>query len=561
MRFLYSSIPVIIAIMLLRDGMAATTSQQTDYDDRDQCDESKCAGSQGISADGSVFHYASAFNGSFNCYSGVTKYEELFFPPMCVDGYIPHIIEKDLNLTLDYDDIDEDDIDLLLDQYPVDVAEYWHYYTCCPPSVLSSSSKTKTKNIIRHCSDPIIKTNNSSTMDMDCSSNNDQRYHMRPMKNNSNKIMGGRIWVESFVCCDTPAIDDQNFLNETECVPYINEYYRTGRTLYNKYGLLTPIRCKTSNTDFQYPKANKEEPIYGCCKTVDEDTKLFYEDTAFYGTLYPQIVLSSFAVIACTILIVALMVPLVDYLRQQSSMRSAHPSTVITTNATSSASTCNYSSYNLYLLYLALPDLILNVYILAMYCSYANQIDNHNFNGLIISDEYTDAGSVFEISIIVSASTANLFLNCVVSYEIMLLLKNNNRVVRHQPPSLLKVTSQASAVYIFSIVVFTVTFIMAKAALKQMVDTNEFIVGKKIFLALRITLNLVTYALPIGFFVSIWIIIQVRGYLPSLTGREKELVRYFFFHCYTFLPSTDNVSLTRLFLYTVDSILFTHCIR
>ena len=263
---------------------------------------------------------------------------------------------------------------------------------------------------------------------------------------------------------------------------------------------------------------------YGCCKTVDEDTKPFIEDTAFYATLYPQILLSSFAVIACTILIVALMVPLVDYLRKQSSMRSTHPNTVIMTSATSSASTCNYSSYNLYLLYLALPDLILNAYILVMYCSYANQIDNHDFNGLIIIDEYTDAGGVFEVSILVSASTANLFLNCVVSYEIMLLLKNNNRVVRHQPPSLLKVTFQASAVYIFSIVLFIVTYIMAKAALNQIIFSNNYNAGKIFFLAIRIVLILVTYILPIGFFVSIWIIIQVRGYLPSLTGREKELV-------------------------------------
>jgi hypothetical protein len=159
-----------------------------------------------------------------------------------------------------------------------------------------------------------------------------------------------------------------------------------------------------------------------------------------------------------------------------------------------------------------------------MYCSYANQQDNHNFNGLIINDYYTDAGSVFEQSILVSASTANLFLNCVVSYEIMLLLKNNNRVVRHQPPSLLRVTSQASAVYIFSIVVFTVTFFMARAALKQIVLSNNYSAGNNICIAIRITLILVTYVLPIGFFVSIWIIIQVRGYLPSLTGREKELV-------------------------------------
>ena len=55
-------------------------------------------------------------------------------------------------------------------------------------------------------------------------------------------------------------------------------------------------------------------------------------------------------------------------------------------------------------------------------------------------------------------STANLYLNCVVSYEMLVVLRNNSQLVTHNPPSLLKVTLQAMGVYLFSIIVFVIHF-------------------------------------------------------------------------------------------------------
>merc|ERR1711957_267476 len=87
-------------------------------------------------------------------------------------------------------------------------------------------------------------------------------------------------------------------------------------------------------------------------------------------------------------------------------------------NSTTGRTTANkYSSYNLYIVYLAIPDLCLNLYLLFMYCNYANQNFYPNFLGCLIQDDarnITDIGYSFEGALIISCSTANLFLNCLV---------------------------------------------------------------------------------------------------------------------------------------------------
>ena len=46
----------------------------------------------------------------------------------------------------------------------------------------------------------------------------------------------------------------------------------------------------------------------------------------------------------------------------------------------------------------------------------------------------------------------------------------------------------------------------------------------QISLSILICNILVTYIVPIGFFFYVWIIVKVRNFLPSVSGREKELV-------------------------------------
>ena len=66
------------------------------------------------------------------------------------------------------------------------------------------------------------------------------------------------------------------------------------------------------------------------------------------------------------------------------------------------------SGYNLYLVYLAIPDMILNVFNLGMYSSYALQKYNpteSTFSGIMIIDLSDDP---FEGAFVIACSTANL---------------------------------------------------------------------------------------------------------------------------------------------------------
>ena len=64
-----------------------------------------------------------------------------------------------------------------------------------------------------------------------------------------------------------------------------------------------------------------------------------------------------------------------------------------------------FSGYNLYLGYLAIPDVILNIFLLGMYSSYVDQKYNPIFSGVITVDE---SNNPFSGAFVVACSTANL---------------------------------------------------------------------------------------------------------------------------------------------------------
>ena len=104
--------------------------------------------------------------------------------------------------------------------------------------------------------------------------------------------------------------------------------------------------------------------------------------------------LSSIAVISCTILIVALLIPLWLHWKVQSAATNVPVSTTRAENTRlqQAAAASTYSSYNLYLVFHAIPDFILNLYLLGMYGSYANQKYTPTFSGIIIINYYDDEG-------------------------------------------------------------------------------------------------------------------------------------------------------------------------
>jgi hypothetical protein len=96
----------------------------------------------------------------------------------------------------------------------------------------------------------------------------------------------------------------------------------------------------------------------------------------------------------------------------------------------------------------------------------------------------------------------------------LILLRSCHQVIRCDPPSLLRVTLQATAVYMFSIIVFFIHF---------------FFIGRAGYLyeaANFISSMIVTFLLPILFFLNVWITIMCRGYMKSVTGRMRQLVSH-----------------------------------
>jgi len=464
-------------------------------DDDDGCDESKCV-SKSLSEN---------FINSFTCYSNdnINDYGTWNYSPMmCADGYKPRSVESEPT-----------------------VSDY-QYFTCCPPEL---SAKI---NVSRHCSDPIIDAyvpyfgyiNETIVCD------DESRPYSRQMK--TSFIFEE---VESYMCCDSAENKTASFLDDTECVPYADAFYdRASVNVGNYYAYLSiiPYTCNFPDRGFQFPRhvANRKSSFssymfsdYECCnKTVPKHP--FFQDGTFIMTVYPQIVVSAIAIPSCIIVIAGLSIPLLKQMRKQRTQTNSeradeHGEHTIQSDESDES---DYSTYNLYLVYLAIPNLILNLYLLGMYGSYANQKYNPNFYGYIIRG-YSDKGSDFEGALFFACLTANAYLNAVVSYEMLILLRNCHQETRSNPPSLLKVTLQAVAVYVFAILVFVVHYCIGRAvsvAYQQgNYDRSDYLDWINLIWSL-----VVTFILPIGY-----IIIWCRCfYMPSTPERVKELARFFF---------------------------------
>jgi len=189
-------------------------------------------------------------------------------------------------------------------------------------------------------------------------------------------------------------------------------------------------------------------------------------------------------------------------------------------------------------MYLAIPDLLMNLYLLGMYGSYANQKFNPGLCGFIIGGGseciVSDGDDIRIISILSGYWTANFYLNAFVAYEVLTLLRNSRQVRRSNPPSISKVTLQAAAVVSFAILVSITYYFTCSAALKAE-NNGDYERSSNLDLVRIIMLNVVVLCLlPIGFFTSVCITIWRHGLMPSISGtslRDKalrELAWYFF---------------------------------
>ena len=116
------------------------------------------------------------------------------------------------------------------------------------------------------------------------------------------------------------------------------------------------------------------------------------------------------------------------------------------------------------------------------------------------------------------------YLNCVISYEVLILLRNSYNTTRCDPPSLVKVTLQAASVYSVAILAFTIYYFIGRKQQKLFYqgdfDTYLYLKNVNLYWSL-----VVADIFPLIFFGYVWITIWLCGYMPSATGRMKELVR------------------------------------
>lgn len=450
----------------------------------DDCDESKCVTWNGKSVSDPFDPFP------FTCYSN-----DGVFPMACTNGYKPQIVANEPTILREVKM-------MVYDKFPQ------QYFTCCPPDLSSNV------NVSRHCSDP-----NSTSCDEDST-----RPYARQMAKYLSK--------EPFMCCDS-ILDNSNnkttnLLDDTECVPYRSEIYFPALAL-NSYGRLMPVSCNNKGiySEFRFPrKVEKENPYgifhYECCVT-ESTSKLptFIRNAAFKKTVYSQIIVSTVAVFSCTMMILALSIPLFLHLKKQRTQASSKRRNRRAQRSTEPV----YSSYVLYLVYLAIPDLLLNLYFLGVYVSYANGVYNPNFHGLVVLFDGNTNGP-FGPAFVVACSNANLYVNCVISNEILTLLRNCHNSAISYPPSYLKVTLQAIVVYLFSIIVFVIYFFIdiAQNESYRTNDSERFAFLKKVNLIWSIVIS---YTFPVLFFGYVWITIWYRGYMPSVEGKMKQLAWYF----------------------------------
>ena len=504
----------------------------------DICDESRCIGRS-----------IGEFLPGYSCWG---EGPDNLNPYACSDGYIA---------------VPVDSVPPFFDE-----GQFLMYYTCCPPNV----NAEKESSLARHCSDPIDyqpgdeePVCNDPVLQYPRKQNKNGHYwHSFRNPDSTN---------ESYICCDVElsttqkqnensavTITGESYLDEVDCVISCDPDFQYDCWAKNKYGFLWPMGCDDPNGVFVEPKilgkgyamgGTRFFYKYGCCKK-GFGTGPFIQDDAFNKTVWPQLVLSALGVVASLLLIAAL---LLSFYYGDAIEGANACNTKVTTSNTSKSSTSavtttsiadsrrtfgsrilnkfrsgsftehrstgmsrrkgktnnSNGAYNAYLVYLAIPDLILNLFVVGMYGSYVNQKFTPGFSSYIVNSIFYERKTAFDMALILACSAANLYLNAIISYEVFTLLKNSHRRLRTPPPTFKRVGIQAAIVYGWAICIFFIRYF-----------TEDV---KKIPEWMEVTLYfMISAGIPILYLCYVCIAIWRRKLLPSMKGPLRVLALYFF---------------------------------
>jgi len=507
------------------------------------CDESKCV-SKGLTE----LNY-----GSHTCWGDDYGF---YLPKMCSDGFLPRNVEG----------VPPAMGTFLGNPMPVS------YFTCCPPDHPPS-------NETRQCSDPIPGLTDDEDAVVYC--NPDTGMTTRQMKT--------RYWtvyktfgvtphnMNSFMCCNSTLTidrdDDQtntsvteivqddlqvNFLDDTECVPYRNQFYEPS-VKKNSMGLIRPRTCSFPEgsplADFRFPRPGfmgEEFPIYQCCKNGPA-MKPFVINREFKTTVYIPFTFYIIAACLSTIVVVGLVTPLLIQLMNGTYRRNQGNSSVMSSkNARSSLSHGShgshgtargsthslasrrlqrgppYSTYNLYLAYLSFFDLI--------YCllqvSWLGGFINQKFNPMFYSSVASATTNIFVATFVYAPDASitygyifmNMWINNTIAYELLDLLKTSKRVRKMRQMSLTRANIQAVVIFILGTAWSCTLYSLTRASHRAGID-GDYGKIKKITLVIQILWTLMLFV-PMLVLVYFGLVIWWGGYLPSRDGstsRDKAL--------------------------------------
>ena len=144
--------------------------------------------------------------------------------------------------------------------------------------------------------------------------------------------------------------------------------------------------------------------------------------------------------------------------------------------------------------------------------------DINHFAAPHIIANVTDQNSILvESTIVLACACGNLYINAIVAHEVLVLLKNSFQRKHHTPPSLKKVTIQATSVFVFTIIMSLIHYFVGT----KLLSGHDNLAGA-IILELFLSL-FVVFGIPMAYLTYVCFVIWRKELMPDVEGRLKEL--------------------------------------
>eukprot|EP00537_Pseudo-nitzschia_pungens_P018164 CAMPEP_0172409486 /NCGR_PEP_ID=MMETSP1061-20121228/76391_1 /TAXON_ID=37318 /ORGANISM="Pseudo-nitzschia pungens, Strain cf. pungens" /LENGTH=620 /DNA_ID=CAMNT_0013145641 /DNA_START=511 /DNA_END=2374 /DNA_ORIENTATION=- len=168
-----------------------------------------------------------------------------------------------------------------------------------------------------------------------------------------------------------------------------------------------------------------------------------------------QIILSSISIILCLLELLAIVPP---FRKEENRTRA--------------------TTYNLYLVFLAIPDLTYNMFLVILFATYNDYMSDPEDTKDTKCETETERESnlfpmnyhEFDIALFASCAFVTLYMNALIFYEILKLLRNSKRRQRCNAPTFGKACLQALLIYVLGVVVFIVDDKYEETFLKELGD-------------------------------------------------------------------------------------------